>query len=463
MLALARLLLTNLRMRKLTASLFGSLVAAAVLAIAPSNAQAQTPGDSGGECAGGLCGTPNETGGGGCGCGGGAILINNTDIGQTYQFADDYDNDGWEDDFDNCAFVPNSDQLDSDGDGVGDACDTCLSAANATQLDTDGDGVGDACDADSDGDGILNADDVCLLIADPQQNNNDGDAFGDACDDDDDNDGVTDATDNCPRISNPGQEEINDQSCRLDADVDGTPDEFDNCLDVFNDQTDTDGDGIGDECDADRDGDGIPNLRDNCADADNVAQLDSDRDGEGDLCDRDGFCYFLLPNSGPTAGLNPTGRSHCIDPEAPFQVRSLPVDFGQVGVPSHLHLFANRENAAIRYTWTIVRSPSGSNARINNSRGSVSLSRPYEYVYLSGKRAEFTPDMVGTYEFQVSAELVFDDPKNFPNRTSSYTFSLEVEEGEGGSTGCTSTRGDLSLYGLALLALGGFALRRRRA
>ena len=344
--------------------MLGSLAAAALFSIVPAEVLAQDPGDSGGECAGGLCGTPNETGGGGCGCGGGAILINNTDIGQTYQFADDYDNDGWEDNFDNCPFASNPDQVDSDGDGVGDVCDSCRTAANADQLDTDSDGVGDPCDDDRDGDGVLNPNDVCELVSDPQQNNNDGDAFGDACDDDDDNDGVGDQTDNCPRFANPADangvqaEAPPGTECNTDLDTDGVPDEFDNCLEVNNfDQADFDNDGVGDVCDADRDGDGIADLRDNCDAVPNASgpdgfQVDSDRDGQGDACDTDGFCYVVLPQESFPAGVSTT--DWCLDPQRPFTVRSLPVDYGTVGQPVHLHLFANRENAAMRYTWTVT-------------------------------------------------------------------------------------------------------------
>ena len=107
----------------------------------------------------GDCGTPEQSGGGKGG--GGSVLISNTDLGDTYQSADDYDNDGVEDASDNCMRVSNYDQVDRDGDGRGDACDNCLTAWNELQDDTDGDGIGDFCDPDIDNDQILNGDDEC--------------------------------------------------------------------------------------------------------------------------------------------------------------------------------------------------------------------------------------------------------------------------------------------------------------
>ena len=100
----------------------------------------------------GECGTPETSGGGNSG-GGGSILIANTDLGDTYQSADDYDDDGVEDSYDNCPRVPNSEQFDSDGDGVGDLCDNCRDTHNLNQWDLDSDGSGDLCDSDMDGDG----------------------------------------------------------------------------------------------------------------------------------------------------------------------------------------------------------------------------------------------------------------------------------------------------------------------
>ena len=58
-------------------------------------------------------------------------------------------------------------------------------------------------------------------------------------------------------------------------------------MDANADQTDTDGDEIGDVCDDDLDGDLVINDVDNCPEVVNVEQNDLDQDGLGDLCDED--------------------------------------------------------------------------------------------------------------------------------------------------------------------------------
>ena len=78
----------------------------------------------------------------------------------------------------------------------------------------------------------------------------------------------------------------------LDTDSDGDTvgDCVDNCPDTANtDQTDTDGNGIGDACEIanpnDNDNDGIVNESDNCPDVFNAGQADNDGDGIGNACD----------------------------------------------------------------------------------------------------------------------------------------------------------------------------------
>jgi hypothetical protein len=76
-----------------------------------------------------------------------------------------------------------------------------------------------------------------------------------------------------------------------DSDRDALADPFDNCPEHPNpEQTDLDGDGVGDCCDLsgpDADSDGIPDPMDNCRDLANPDQRDSDSDAFGNVCDLD--------------------------------------------------------------------------------------------------------------------------------------------------------------------------------
>lgn len=427
--------------------LLGSLVLLAALPAAAQLGNGVNP-----ECLGSDCGKPKEEGGGcGCGCGC-SVWVAMTDDGKTLAYTDDADGDGKSDDIDNCAFQSNRDQADVDGDGAGDVCDNCASASNDTQLDSDGDGLGDACDGDVDGDSVA-ATDNCSAIPNRDQKDNDADGKGDVCDDDDDADGVVDPSDNCPLVANATQslDGIDQARCKQDTDNDNVPDNFDNCPLVANpnQSLDADADQLGDVCDPDMDNDGLKNEADNCPLLKNRDQADDDGDGKGDVCDAF-YCVVV-------DGANP---EDCLDPKAVFNVSAGGSVMLKRGEKFRLPLFANRNTAAIKYTFTVASRPSGSVAAIENPSAVTSISRHWQYAYTDGNVPTFTADVDGDYQIQVKGELQFPD-RAYP--TSSVATSMlkmnVLPENKPGS--CSAVPMDASLAGLGLAAL--TLLRRRRS
>src|SRR5215470_6931931 len=389
---------------RMTRALASAVIALALLWAVPSFAQnSDNP-----ECLGTECGTPQEQGGGGCGCGCGcSVWVSYTDDGKTLSYTDDADGDGKSDGFDNCPFVANRDQADGDGDGVGNACDNCPTIANPDQRDTDGDGQGDACDSDRDGDNILNDADNCPGIYNPDQTDTDGDGQGDACDSDDDGDGVPDAQDHCPRNADPSNP----------TSIPGV------------------------QCVVDTDGDGVDDARDNCPTVANPDQHDADNDGIGDACDTR-YCVVVDP-SNPNA---------CLDPNAAFAVSGGGKVSLKHGTPFRLPLFANRNNAAISYTWTVTKRPAGSTVTVKNPIGVVSASRHWLYAYSdnSGKPI-FEPDVDGEYELQLVAKMVTPDARYPGVQQSQAALTVSVQPGASvSSSGCTALPLGAPAAGLAL-------------
>jgi parallel beta-helix repeat protein/predicted outer membrane repeat protein len=186
-------------------------------------------------------------------------------------FGFDADGDGFGDACDGC---PNDADNDADGDGVCGDTDNCPITANTDQANADQDALGDACDDcpndadnDADEDGECGDVDNCPADANADQANADNDGLGDACDDcpndadnDIDGDGVCGNVDNCPAAANAGQ---------ADSDSDGVGEACDNCPnDLNSDQSDIDGDDLGDVCDDDLDGDGRNNAEEEAAGTD---------------------------------------------------------------------------------------------------------------------------------------------------------------------------------------------------
>lgn len=402
------------------------------------------------ECLGSSCGKPGEEGGGcGCGCGC-SVWVAYTDDGITLAYTDDADGDGKADDKDNCAFSSNRDQLDADGDGVGDACDNCGGASNFSQMDADGDGQGDACDGDIDGDNVPNLQDNCPSIPNRDQLDTNGLNGGNVCDSDDDGDGILDTLDVCPLLPNPGNVQLNDPRCNADADGDNISDSFDNCIGAVNaTQLDTDLDGIGDVCDLDIDNDGILNVADNCAGIRNRSQLDDDGDALGDACDAK-YCVVV----------DPSNKEDCLDPNGPFRVHAGGLVMLKAGEKFRLPLFANRNGAAIEYTWTVKTRPSSSKAAVVNPQGVVTMSRHWEYAYQDGQVPSFTADVDGEYDIQLQAKLAFADRAYPENRDSTSSLKLNASpDGKNGAQTCSAIPVDASL---AALGLGLLALARRR-
>jgi hypothetical protein len=197
---------------------------------------------------------------------------------------------------DNCPDLANPNQDDNDADGWGDVCDNCPDDANPDQADWDEDGAGDVCDPDDDNDGM----------PDVYEDDNGFDPFDPAdAGHDSDDDGFINLREFLAETNPRDPASLPCAICRADMNADGQVDADD--IEVFSSDfgytelvdspadTDWDQDADGkdltrlstdyDRLDCDQESDGVPDSVDNCPCISNTDQTDTDGDGIGDACE----------------------------------------------------------------------------------------------------------------------------------------------------------------------------------
>jgi hypothetical protein len=156
--------------------------------------------------------------------------------------------------------------------------------------------------------------------------------------------------------------------------------------------------------------------------------------------------------------IDPVQPQDCLDPQLPFAVSGGGFLSLKAGEKIRLPLFANRDGAAIEYSWTVTQRPAGSSVAIVNPKGAVTLSRHWQYAYPDGHVPSFTADLDGDYTLQLSANLAFPDRAYPASDTDTAELRLSAEPGAGRACSVTGLTASLTAVALASVTL----LRRRK-